>query len=43
MSKEELTEIVNYFAQSKEVQMYMKYVRLLNEANAKEKPPIEVE
>ena len=30
ISTEELVELVNYFAQTKEVQMYMKYMRLLN-------------
>jgi hypothetical protein len=31
LTKEELIEIINYFAQTKEVQMYMKYTRMLNE------------
>jgi hypothetical protein len=35
ISTDELVELVNYFAQTKEVQMYMKYMRMLNESRNK--------
>jgi hypothetical protein len=36
VEKEQLVELLQYFAQTQEVQMYMKYTRLLNELAQKE-------
>jgi hypothetical protein len=37
VEKEQVVELVQYFAQTQEVQMYMKYTRLLNELAQKER------
>ena len=43
MDKEDLIEILNYLATTKEVQMFNKYQRLLKDLVAKENPPVRVE
>jgi len=43
VDKEDLIEILNYLATTKEVQMFNKYQRLLQEIAMREKPSVKVE